>query len=219
MPEPAPIVSDADGSAAGRPRTPLTGGQRASAVLAGLAGHVLFAIGWFGIAFVILGGMLSPLVHELLGNLLGDVDADRFTEILGRASALFWLLGIVFFVGSLAFAAFGVLASLLILRRGAVDRAGRVNWSAFVVAAVLDLPLFLLVFWLAAVITEGSPDLVWVPPVLAFLLAAAIGVVVWWAMAHLYRGPVPPRPTKAAKPAGDATGSPAPTPRTSEPGR
>src|SRR5690606_34526286 len=97
---------------------PLTGGQRASAILAGLSGHILFAIGWFGIAFVILGTIFSPLINDLLANLLGDVDAQRFTEILQRAGAVFWMLGLVYFVGSIAFVLFGIISSLLILRRG-----------------------------------------------------------------------------------------------------
>ena len=175
---------------------PITGGQRASAILAGLAGHILFAIGWFGIAFVVLGAAIAPLVSELLANLLGDVDAQRFTEILARASALFWLLGLVFVVGSIAFAVFGILSSLLILRRGGVDKPGRVNWTSFVIAAVVDLPVFLLVVWLAEVVTDGSPGLLWLPPVLALLLAAAIGVAVWWLMAHANRGKPAPKPVK-----------------------
>jgi len=194
----------AAGTAQARPKEPpITGGQRASAILAGLAGHILFAVGWFGIAFVVLGTAIAPLVSELLANLLGDVDAQRFTEILARASALFWLLGLVFVVGSAAFAAFGVLSSLYILRRGGVDKAGRVNWTAFVIAAIVDLPVFLLVVWIATVVTDDSPGLLWLPPVLALVLAAAIGVAVWWLMAHINRGepaPKPPKPGKPGKP-------------------
>jgi len=175
---------------------PITGGQRASAILAGLAGHILFAIGWFGIAFVVLGAAIAPLVSELLANLLGDVDAQRFTEIIARASALFWLLGLVFIVGSIAFALFGILASLLILRRGGVDKPGRVNWTSFVIAGILDLPVFLLIVWLAVVVTDDSPGLLWLPPVLALVLAAAIGVAVWWLMAHANRGKPAPKPVK-----------------------
>ncbi|OJX70120.1 MAG: hypothetical protein BGO95_03655 [Micrococcales bacterium 73-13] len=191
--------------AGSRPKTPrITGGQRASAILAGIAGHILFAIGWFGIAFVILGGAFSPLVNELLANLLGDADAQRFTEILQRASAMFWLLGLVFLVGSVAFVAFGVLASLLILRRGGVDKPGRVNWTSFLIAAIVDLPVFLLVLWLATLVTDDSAGLIWLPPVLALVLSAAIGIAVWWLMAHANRGaakPRPPKPVKGTRPA------------------
>ncbi|MBO9577933.1 MAG: hypothetical protein J7480_04080 [Microbacteriaceae bacterium] len=178
---------------------PITGGQRASAILAGLAGHVLFAIGWFGIAFVILGQAVSPLVNDLLANLLGDTDAQRFTEILTRASALFWLLGLVFLVGSAAFVVFGILSSLLILRRGGIGRPGRVNWTSFVIAAVIDLPLFLLTLWITTLVTDDSAGLLWLPPVLALILAAAIGVVVWWWMAHVNRGAPKPKPAKPGK--------------------
>lgn len=187
-------------------RPPITAGQRANAILAGLAGHILFAIGWFGIAFVVLGTLISPLVNDLLANVLGDADAQRFTEILARASALFWLLGFVFLVGSVAFVVFGIISSMLILRRGGVDRAGRVNWTSFVIAAIIDLPVFLLALWLATVITDRSPGLLWLPPVLGLVLCAAIGVAVWWLMAHAHRGtptpkagrPVPPVPAPSA---------------------
>jgi len=179
---------------------PIRAGQRASAILAGLAGHTLFAIGWFGLSFVVLGVAVSPLVNELLANLLGDVDAQTFTAILARAGALLWLLGLVFLVGSLAFIVFGVLASLLILRRGEVDKPGRVNWTAFVIAAVLDLPVFLLALWLATIITDDSPALLWLPPVLALLLCAAIGVAFWWWMAHVNRGKPAPKPGKPGTP-------------------
>jgi hypothetical protein len=179
---------------------PITGGQRASAILAGLAGHILFAIGWFGLSFVILGFLVAPLIADLLSNLLGDADAVRFTEIVTRASALFWLLGLVFFVGSAAFIVFGIISAFLILKRGGVDKPGRVNWSAFLIAAVVDLPLFLLTLWVTTLVTDGSAMLLWLPPVLALILAAAIGVVVWWWMAHANRGPAKPKPVKPEKP-------------------
>ena len=191
VPEPAPASPVAKPAKPAGP--PITGGQRASAILAGLAGHVLFAIGWFGIAFVLLGAAISPLVNELLANLLGDVDARQLTEILQRASALIWLLGLVFLVGSAAFVVFGVLVSLLLLRRGGVDKPGRVNWTSFVIAAVVDLPVFLLTIWLATLVTDNSAGLLWLPPVLALVLAAAIGVAVWWLMAHVNRGEPAPR--------------------------
>ncbi len=178
---------------------PITGGQRASAILAGIAGHILFAIGWFGIAFVFLGTLVSPLVNELLTNLLGDVDAKQLTDILQRASALIWLLGLVFIVGSAAFVVFGILSSLSILRRGGIDKPGRVNWTSFVIAAVVDLPIFLLALWLATLVTDNSAGLLWLPPVLALVLAAVIGVVVWWLMAHVNRGKPEPKPEKAGK--------------------
>ena len=179
---------------------PITGGQRASAILAGLAGHILFAIGWFGIAYVILGFLVAPLIADLLSNLLGDADAARFTEILSRASALFWLLGLVFFVGSAAFIVFGIISSFLILKRGGVDKPGRVNWSAFLIAAVLDLPLYLLTLWVTTLVTDDSAGLLWLPPVLALILAAAIGVAIWWWMAHVNRGVPKPKPEKPTKP-------------------
>jgi len=197
----AAAAAPASAPKTGKPKEPpITAGQRASAILAGLTGHILFAIGWFGIAFVVLGAAIAPLVSELLANLLGDVDAQRFTEIIARASALFWLLGLVFIVGCLAFVAFGVLSSLYLLRRGGVDKPGRVNWTSFVIAAVVDLPVFLLVVWLAEVVTDDSPGLLWLPPVLALVLAAAIGVAVWWLMAHANRGKPAPKPAKPAKP-------------------
>lgn len=179
---------------------PITAGQRANAILAGIAGHILFGIGWFGIAFVILGTAVSPLVNELLANILGDVDAQRFAEILARASSLFWLLGLVFFVGSAAFVVFGIVSSLLILKRGGVDKAGRVNWFAFIIAAIIDLPAFLLALWVATLVTDNSPSLLWIPPALALLLMVVIGVVVWWLMAHANRGKPAPKPAKPAKP-------------------
>ncbi|HWL01933.1 MAG TPA: hypothetical protein VNQ52_06125, partial [Microbacteriaceae bacterium] len=97
---------------------------------------------------------------------------------------------------SIAFALFGILASLLILRRGGVDKPGRVNWTSFVIAGILDLPVFLLIVWLAVVVTDDSPGLLWLPPVLALVLAAAIGVAVWWLMAHANRGKPAPKPVK-----------------------
>ena len=114
--DPTPVTPSATVTKPKEP--PITAGQRANAILAGIAGHILFGIGWFGIAFVILGTAVSPLVNELLANILGDVDAQRFAEILARASSLFWLLGLVFFVGSAAFVVFGIMSSLLILKRG-----------------------------------------------------------------------------------------------------
>lgn len=206
----ATSATSASGASASKPsrrgkEPPITGGQRASAILAGLTGHLLFAIGWFGISFVILGPLVSGLVNDLLGNLVGDGDAEQLTSILQRAGALIWLLALVFLVGSLAFIAFGVLTALLILRRGAVDKPGRVNWTSFVIAAIIDIPVFLLVLWLATAVTDGSAGLVWLPSVLALVLAAVIGVVVWWFMAHVNRGKPAPKPAKAGGPGAPAT--------------
>ncbi len=180
---------------------PITGGQRANAILAGLAGHILFAIGWFGIAFVALGPLVSGLVNDLLGNLLGgDSYAQDFTSILQRGGALLWFFILVFLVGSIVFVVFGIISAFLILRRGGVDKPGRVNSTSFVIAAIIDIPVFLFVLWIATLVTDNSVGLLWLPPLLGLVLAAAIGLAVWWLMAIANRGPAKPKPVKPGKP-------------------
>jgi len=178
-------------AAPGRPAAPpLTGGQRASAILGGLAGHLLFAIGWFGIAGLLFAPAFGGLVNDLLGNLFGDPgSAEQFREALARASALLWLVGVVFLVGSTALVVFGILVAQLVLGRGEVPNHRRVNLFAFVLAAIVDVPVYLLMLWLASLITDASTGLVFLPPIIALVLAAAIGVVGWWWLAHLNRVP------------------------------
>jgi len=189
---------------------PITAGQRASAILGGLAGHLLFSIGWFGIAFIILGAPLSGLVNDLLRNLLGDVDAAQLTAIVQRAGALLWMLGLVFLVGSAAFIVFGILVAQLILRRGGVDKAGRVNVLSFVIAAIVDLPVFLFTLWLATLVTDNASGAVFLPPLIALVIAAAVGVLVWWWMAHVNRGPSAPKAPRGGRAPTSPTASPTP---------
>lgn len=182
IPQPSPRPATSDG------RPALTGGQRATAILAGVLSHVVFAMGWFGVAFVLLGAVVSPLVDELLRNLLGDLDAAQAQEIIARAGALLWVLGIVFLVGSAALVAFAWLISRALLVRGGVEGATLVTWVSIVVAAAVDLPVFLLLLWLATLVTETSSGLLFLPPVLSLLLSAAVGAFVWWGAAVVLRG-------------------------------
>ncbi len=193
-------MSTPDGQAKKAVVPSITGGQRANAILAGLAGHVLFAIGWFGLTFVLLGPLVSGLVNDVLGNLLGgDNYAQDLTSILQRGGALLWFFILVFLVGSIVFIVFGIISSLLILRRGGVDKPGRVNWTSFVISAIIDLPVFLFVLWLASLVTDNSVGLLWLPPVLELVFASAIGLAVWWLMAIANRGPAKPKPVKPGK--------------------
>lgn len=61
----------------------LTAGQVGAAVVAGLLGHLLFAIGWTALGITLLGGIVAALLGGSLAS-LGQLFSSEGVEI-GRA--------------------------------------------------------------------------------------------------------------------------------------
>lgn len=168
-----------------RPR--LTSGQRSTAILGGLVGHTLFALGWFGFGFLLIGALASAVVGTLLDSLVGPTDSEAVAGLLARAGAIVWIVLLLFTVGALAFMALGVITSGVILKRGEVHRPWITTWSAVALAAIADIPAFWIAVGVGVLVSDSASDLVLLPFLIALLLVVAIGVLLWWWVAHLNR--------------------------------
>ena len=176
---------------AAAPRPGITGGQRASAILGGIVGHTIFAIGWFGFGFLLVGALFSAVIGGLLRSALGRTDSEAVLNLLDRAGAIVWIIILVFTVGAIAFMALGIMVSGAILRRGEVNRAWRTTWSAVLIAAAIDIPAFWIAVAVSTAVADSGASLVVLPPVLALVLVIVIGALTWWWMAHVNRPKAP----------------------------
>ncbi len=160
---------------------------------------MLFAIGWFGFGFVLVGALASGIVGALLQALLGPVDSKTLQDILERAGIVVWIVVLIFAVGTVAFMALGIIVSTMILRKGDVNRPVATTWAAVVLAAIADIPAFWIAVLLASMAADSGAGLVVLPPVFALALVIVIGVCLWWWMAHVNR-PKAPKPQDGLHP-------------------
>lgn len=171
-------------------RPALTGGQRASAMLAGLVSHTLFAIGWFGLGFVLIAGALGGILHAFLS----EVDVETLQRLFQSAGSIIWIVVIVFGVGSLFFVVLALTLSPQMLRRGGVPRPVGVTILSIIVAAIIDFPIFLFGGWLSHLTTNDQAGLVFLPPLFSLILVLVTGALIWWWIAHVFRAGEPVDP-------------------------
>jgi len=171
-----------------RPR--LSGGQRASAALAGLVSHTLFAIGWFGLGFVLIAGALGGILRALLTQ----VDVDAIQHLFSSAGSVVWIVILVYGIGSLAFVVLACILSAAMLRRGDVHRPWGVTIVSVLIAAVIDFPIFLLGGLITRWTTDSEAGLVFLPPLFSLILVLATGALLWVWMAHVFRAKEPEDP-------------------------
>lgn len=163
----------------------LTGRQGLAAIIAGIVGHVLFAAGWLSLGFVLLGGGLTLLLGGTVGGvseLFGDVKV--IVDFLADAGAIIGVVVAVLAAGSIVMILLAALFSVLILKAGAVRKAGAVTWTAILVCAVIDVPL--LILWLVLSSRFDHPLL---GPLVAVGGTAVVGALIWLWMTWLRRGP------------------------------
>ncbi len=171
-------------------RPKLTGGERASAALAGLTSHILFAIGWFGLGFVLIAGALGGVLQALLS----EVDVQAIHQLFNSAGSIVWIIVLVFGVGSLLFVVLSVVLSHAMLRRGEVNRPWGVTITSLIIAAVIDFPIFLLGGVVTRWTTDSEAGLVFLPPLFSLILVLVTGALVWVWMAHVLRAKPPVDP-------------------------
>ena len=169
----------------------LTGRQRGAAVFAGIFGHLLFALGWLGLGFVLLGGGLLLLFGASIGGLAGAFgDVQSISEFLGQAGQIMRVVGVV--VGVIAFLLMllGFLVSGWILKAGHVRKPWATTLSSVVIVAILDLPLFVLYLVIAGKLTDtrvSGP--LFLGPFVFIIGTIVVGVLVWLWMTWGHRGP------------------------------
>ena len=206
----------------------LTREQLIAAVLAGLFGHLLIAIGWWSFGMLLVAALVVLVLGMLVSLLLGGTNP---IELLGEgASELGVVVVIVVIVAVLLGAGVlfaGIMVSRGILRRGQVRRPVAVTIRAAIIAVAIDTVLF----GIAASNAATTSDADRVGPfigsgVLLLVGALVIGPLVWLWMTHAHRGPaagvIPPEAAGAAVvtpvPAEQSTPGYTPVPPPAEPG-
>ena len=197
----------------------LTREQLIAAVLAGLFGHVLIAIGWWSFGMLLVAALVVLVIGTLLSLLLGGANP---IELLGDGAEGAGVLVVVAVVVAVIIGAgvlfAGIMVSRGILRRGQVRRPVAVTIRAALIAVAIDTVLF----GIAASNAATTSDADRVGPfigsgVLLLVGALVVGPLVWLWMTYAHRGPATEAipPAQAAQP----VVAPAPvSPESAEPG-
>jgi hypothetical protein len=162
----------------------LTGGQVGAAVLAGIFGHLLFAVGWITLSVTLLGGVIAALLGGTIAS-IGDG-----AEIFGTAGGVLGSIVLGLIIASVVLIVVGIVVSGLILRRGRVRKPWGTTGTAVVIAAIVDIPLIAGYFAIARA-TDGVPF-----PLIALIGTLVVGVLVWLWMARAHRGPADSQPVE-----------------------
>ncbi|MCU1579053.1 MAG: hypothetical protein JWP19_1257 [Rhodoglobus sp.] len=169
----------------------LTGRQRGAAIFAGIFGHLLFALGWLGLGFLLLGGGLLLVFGASIGGIAGGFgDVQSISAFLSQAGAVIQVVGVVFGVISLLLMLLGFLVSGWILKGGRVRKPWATTLSAVVIAAVLDLPLFVLYLFIAGKLSDTNVSgPLFLGPFVFVVGTIIVGVLIWLWMTWGHRGP------------------------------
>ena len=183
-------------------RQPLTPHQKSGARLAGMLGFVLLSVGWalfwVPLAALVFGGLLAFLAGIILGT--SDVSGvDMFLGGLDTLDLTPWILPIIIaMVVGVAIMALALVVSARILRGHDVARPWPVTWAAAGIAIVASWVFSWLSFIPLAFVNGVSTEDVGtvsniVLGVVSLLLGAAIAAIIgwlsWWWMAHAMRRP------------------------------
>jgi hypothetical protein len=169
----------------------LTGRQRGAAVFAGIFGHLLFALGWLGLGFLLLAGGLLLVFGASIGSLAGAFGGvQSISDFLGQAGSIMKVVGVVFGVISLALMLLGFLVSGWILGAGRVRKPWATTLSAVAIVALLDLPLYVLYLVIAGKLTDTKvAGPLFLGPFVFIVGTIIVGVLVWLWMTWGHRGP------------------------------
>lgn len=149
--------------------------QVVAAVLAGIFGHALFALGWLILSLEFL---IVPLFAVFsLGFPFSEAFSAMFGEIRMMVGFVFWevnsLGGNLVIFGGNVLAIVGILISALILRLGQVRRPWATTCKAIGIAAIIDVPsLFLYALTFPG---DDHPGFF----VMAIIGTFAVGILVW----------------------------------------
>jgi hypothetical protein len=169
----------------------LTSRQTRAAVLAGIFGHGLFVLGWYGFAAILALGLfalLSLVVGKAFGSLLGDSAVGGMArDFFGQFTAFFLIFAIVVGVIGLVLILLGFIVSRAILKGGGVRRPTATTWGALGISAVLDILMFFVYIGISNAAKNSQLPLPGVVP-LAFFGSILVGVGVWLLVTWLTRG-------------------------------
>lgn len=161
----------------------LTTGQVGAAVVAGLLGHLLFAIGWTALGITLLGGIVAALLGGSLASLGQLFSSEGVAGVFDSAGGVLGSVVLGLLIASVVLIVIGFVVSGLILRSGKARRPWGTTVTAIVIAAIIDVPLVAVYAGIARA-TDGIPFLV-----IALLGTLVVGVLVWLWMTWAHRGP------------------------------
>jgi hypothetical protein len=206
----------------------LTREQLVAALLAGLFGHVLIAIGWWSFGMLLVAAIVVLVIGSLLSLLLGGSNP---IELLGGSAEGAGALVVVAVVVAVIIGAgvlfAGIMLSRGILRRGKVRRPVAVTIRAALIAVAVDTVLFAIAASSAFTFTDADQTGPFIRSGVVLLVGAiVIGPLVWLWMTHAHRGAateaIPPSPAAppvvTPAPAEQAMPGYSPAPPTAEPG-
>ena len=160
----------------------LTGKQAGAAVVAGIFGHLLFAIGWIALSIVLLGGLITGILGTTVSSIAALFKSEGINGVFDNAGGVLGnvLIGLV--IAAVVLIVISALVSRAILKRGTVRKPGATTWTAILIAAIVDLPL-VAVHILIASNTDGIPFLL-----IALGGTVVVGILVWLWMTAAHRG-------------------------------
>lgn len=166
--------------------------QRTGAWVAGAVGYALWATGSllaFGILTILIGTLLFGAFFGGISFLFGGEGglADFGDDVPADLGILAWTALGVAVLGA-AMLVIGVLASGRILRRAGHARPTAVTWAGIGIAAIPNLLLFWIVTFpvVSALGLDTAVSMV-VATAVSAAIAAVIGALAWWWMAHALR--------------------------------
>jgi hypothetical protein len=169
----------------------LTGRQRGAAVFAGIFGHLLFALGWLGLGFLLIGGGLLLVLGASIGSIADSFGGvQSIGDFLTQAGGIMKVVGVVVAVISFLLMLLGFLVSGWILAAGGVRKPWATSLSAVAIVAVLDLPLYVLYLVIAGKLTDTKvAGPLFLGPFVFVIGTVVVGVLVWLWMTWGHRGP------------------------------
>ena len=185
----------------------LTREQLVAAVLAGLFGHLLIAIGWWSFGMLLVAALVVLVLGTLLSLLLGGQNP---IELLGdsadSAGTLVVVAVVVAIIVGAAVLFGGIMLSRGILRRGRVRRPVAVTIRAALIAVAIDTVLFAIAVSTALGTSDENRTGPFVGAgVTLFIGALVVGPLVWLWMTWAHRGRAEVSVAPVATPAPEVT--------------
>ncbi|MCU1476726.1 MAG: hypothetical protein JWQ64_1419 [Subtercola sp.] len=176
--------------------------QRRRAQLAGAIGFGLIAVGLnlAALVFAFMGaGLLAAAFSDDYVDDSGHVTQSALNAILDAYAAPVGATT----AGAVLLVTAGLITSLLILRAGGHVRGRAITWAGAGISCILNVAAAVVAYFgawaIAGVISPGAPvgfdhdlEAITIALVLDAVFGAAIGALVWWWMANVFRARAAP---------------------------
>ncbi|MEP6478055.1 MAG: hypothetical protein ABJB03_01585 [Rhodoglobus sp.] len=166
--------------------------QTRAAILAGIFGHGLFVLGWYGFAAILALGLfalLSLIVGKAFGSLLGGSSVgDLARDFFAQFTAFFLIFAIVVAVIGLVLLLLGFIVSRAILKGGGVRRPTAVTWGSFGIAAGADTLMFFVYIAISNGLKHVGGSVAGLTPLVVFACSILLGVGIWLLVTWISRG-------------------------------